>query len=89
MVLSSEERVFLVKYVFREGNRYTDLVHEQFAEKSPGTTLPHLQKVFANKIKGVHACIDARERHFNTFVRAQRLSESSVVRCLCCDHIHL
>ena len=30
-VLSIEERVFLVEYVFREGNRYTNLVQEQFA----------------------------------------------------------
>jgi hypothetical protein len=30
MVLSIEERVFLVEYVFREDNRYTDLVQEQF-----------------------------------------------------------
>jgi hypothetical protein len=34
MVLSIEERVFLVEYAFREGNRYTDLVQEQRAEKS-------------------------------------------------------
>jgi hypothetical protein len=40
-VLSIEERVFLVEYVFREGNRYTDLVQEQFAEKFPETSLPH------------------------------------------------
>jgi hypothetical protein len=33
MVLSTEESVFLVDYVFREGNRYTNLVQEQFAEK--------------------------------------------------------
>jgi hypothetical protein len=31
MVLSTEECVFLVEYVFREGNRYTDLVQKQFA----------------------------------------------------------
>jgi hypothetical protein len=37
MVLSIEERVFLVEYVFREGNRYTDLVQEQIAEKFPET----------------------------------------------------
>jgi hypothetical protein len=37
MVLSIEERVFLVECVFREGNRYTDLVQEQFAEKFPET----------------------------------------------------
>jgi hypothetical protein len=35
MVLSIEERIFLVECVFREGNRYTDLVQEQFAEKFP------------------------------------------------------
>jgi hypothetical protein len=40
-VLSIEERVFLVEYVFREGNRYTDLVQEQFAEKFPETPVPH------------------------------------------------
>jgi hypothetical protein len=37
MVLAIEERVFLAEYVFREGNRYTDLVQEQFAEKFPET----------------------------------------------------
>jgi hypothetical protein len=34
-VLSSEKHVFLVEYIFREGNRYTDLVQEQFPEKFP------------------------------------------------------
>jgi hypothetical protein len=33
MFLSNDERVYLVEYVFREGNRYTDLAQEQFAEK--------------------------------------------------------
>jgi hypothetical protein len=85
MVLSIEKRVFLVEYVFREGNRYTDLVQEQFAEKFSETPVPHrkcnsytaitayirkisqadLQKVFANKIKWVQACIDARGHHFH------------------------
>jgi hypothetical protein len=55
---------FLVEYVFREGNRYTDLVREKFAEKFPETPVPRLQKVFANKIKGFQACIDARGHHF-------------------------
>jgi hypothetical protein len=40
MVLSIEERVVLVEYVFREGNRYTDLVQEQFPEKFPETPVP-------------------------------------------------
>jgi hypothetical protein len=39
MVLSVEKRVVLVEYVFREGNRYTDLVQEQFAETFPRNTL--------------------------------------------------
>jgi hypothetical protein len=34
MVLSIEELIFLVEYVFREGNRYTELVQEQFVEKN-------------------------------------------------------
>jgi hypothetical protein len=41
VVLSIKERVFLVEYVFREGNRYTDLVQEQFTEKFPETPVPH------------------------------------------------
>jgi transposase len=41
IVLSIEERVFLVEYVFREGNRYAELVQEQFAEKFPDTSVPH------------------------------------------------
>jgi hypothetical protein len=35
MVLSVEQCVFLVEYVFRESSRYTDLVQEQFSEKFP------------------------------------------------------
>jgi hypothetical protein len=41
MVLSIEERVFLVEYVFREGSRYNDLVQVQFADKFPETPVPH------------------------------------------------
>jgi hypothetical protein len=48
MVLSIEERVFLVKYVFREDNRYTDLVQEQFAEKFLETPALHLNAVRRN-----------------------------------------
>ena len=45
VVLSIEERVCLVEYVFREGNRYTDLVQEQFTEKFPETPVPHRNAV--------------------------------------------
>jgi hypothetical protein len=37
VVLSIEECVFLLEYVFREGNSYTDLVQEEVAEKFPKT----------------------------------------------------
>jgi hypothetical protein len=37
MVLSIEECVSLAECAFRESNRYTDLVLEQFAEKFPET----------------------------------------------------
>jgi hypothetical protein len=49
MVLSIEERVFLVEYVFREGNRYTDVVQEQFAEKFPETPVPHRNAVYRDR----------------------------------------
>jgi hypothetical protein len=71
MVLSIEERVFLAEYVFREGNSYTYLVHEQFAEKCPETPLfpnADLRKMFANKIKRVWARIDARGHHFQHLI---------------------
>jgi hypothetical protein len=45
MFLSIEERLFLVEYVFRAGNRCTDLVKEQFAEKFPETPVPHRNAV--------------------------------------------
>ena len=45
VVLSIEERVCLVEYVFREGNRYADLAQEHFAEKFPETPVPHRNAV--------------------------------------------
>jgi hypothetical protein len=44
-LLSIEKCVFLVEYVFREGNRYTDSLQEQFAEKFPETPVPHRNAV--------------------------------------------
>jgi hypothetical protein len=39
-VFSIEEHVFLVEHVFGGGNRYTDLVQQQFTEKLPETPVP-------------------------------------------------
>jgi transposase len=53
LVLSVEERVYLVEYVFREGNRYTDLVQEQFAENFPETPVPH-RSAIRSRIEKFH-----------------------------------
>ncbi|MPC19334.1 hypothetical protein E2C01_012247 [Portunus trituberculatus] len=45
MVLTTEERVWLVKHVFREGGRYTDVVRQRFAEKFPDKPVPHRNAV--------------------------------------------
>jgi hypothetical protein len=42
VVLSTEERVFVVECFFPEGNRYSDLVQQQFADKFPETAVPYL-----------------------------------------------
>jgi hypothetical protein len=46
MVLSIEERVFLIEYVFLEGGRYSDLVQKQFVEKFPEAAVPHRIAVY-------------------------------------------
>ena len=45
MVLSIEERVFLVEHIFQKGNIHTDLMQEQFAEKFAETPVPHRHAV--------------------------------------------
>ena len=45
VVLSIEECVFLLEYIFQEGSRDTDLVQEKFAEKFPETPVPHRSAV--------------------------------------------
>src|SRR5215468_2344662 len=61
MVLSIEERVLFAEYGFREGNRYTDLVHEQFAEKFPETPVPHRNAVrrLIDKFRETGSVLDA------------------------------
>jgi hypothetical protein len=51
MVLSIEERIFLVAHLFREGNRYTDLVQEQFAEKFPDKHLYLIAMQFVDLLR--------------------------------------
>jgi hypothetical protein len=70
IILSIEERVFLVEYVFREGSRYTDLVQEQFAEKFPETPVPHRNAVrrLTEKFRETGSVFDARGHHFQHLV---------------------
>jgi hypothetical protein len=71
MVLSIEERVFLVEYVFREGKRYTDLVQEQFAAKFPLTPVPHRNAVrrLTEKFRETGSVLDAVDITSNTFYK--------------------
>ena len=41
MVLTTEECVWLIEHVFQEGDRYTDVVQQRFAEKFPDKPVPH------------------------------------------------
>jgi ubiquitin C-terminal hydrolase len=52
VILSIEERVFVVECVFREGKRYTDLVQEKFAEKFPETRKQICRKYLRIKSNG-------------------------------------
>jgi hypothetical protein len=80
MVLSIDERVFLIEHVFREGNRYTDLVQEQFAEKFPETPVPHRNEVrrLSQKFRETGLYRRSWTSLSIPFVSAQRLSERTV-----------
>jgi hypothetical protein len=71
MVLSIEERVFLVEYVFQDGKRYTDLVHQQFIEKFPETPIPHRNAVcrLTAKFCETGSVLDACDITSNTFYK--------------------
>jgi hypothetical protein len=82
VVLSIEERVFLVEYVFREGKRNTDLVQEQFAEKFPETPASHLrsaESVCEYNLTGSGLYRRSWASHPTAFICAQRLSERTVL----------
>jgi hypothetical protein len=74
MVLSIEERVFLVQHVFREGNRYTELVQEKFAGEFPETLVPHRNAVprLIEKFRESGSVLDAEgsRGHLNLTMRS-------------------
>ena len=61
MVLSTEERIFLIEHVFRANGEYTKAVKEKFAKKFPETALPHRNAVRAlvNKFRETGSVHDA------------------------------
>jgi transposase len=76
VVLSIEQRVFLVEYVVRKGNRYTDLVQEQFAEKFTETPVSYRTGVrrLAEKFHETGSVFDA-----NRIGRPSKLSDKKLM----------
>ena len=79
MVLSIEERVFVVENVFREGKKYTDLVQEQFAEKFPETHVPHHSAVrrLTEKVRETALVTDAEGRGRPSKLNGEKLMDIS------------
>jgi hypothetical protein len=81
VVLSIEERFFLVEYIFREGNRYSDLVQQKLVEKFPQTAVPYRKAVRRLiekcRVTGSWTSLPL------PFISAQRLSERRVAENIC------
>jgi hypothetical protein len=79
MVLSIEERIFLVEYVFREGNRYTDLLKEQFAAKLPETSVPHRSAVrrLIEKFRARGSVLEAKQSGRPSKLNGEKLMDIS------------
>ena len=45
MPLPTEERVFLIEHVFRDGDKYSAYVQERFKEQFPHTKMPHRDSI--------------------------------------------
>lgn len=79
MVLTTEERVWLVKHVFRKGDRYTDVVRERFAEKFPNTPAPHRNAVrnIIDKFHETGSVVDAKRCGRPTKLSEEKLLDIS------------
>jgi transposase len=82
-VLSIGKSVLLVEYVFREGNRYTELVQEQYAEKFPETPEPNRNAVrrLIEKFRETGSVLDAE--------RSGRPSKLNDKKLMDISHAHL
>ena len=61
MVLTIEQRVFLVEHVFRNNDKYTTEVQELFAQKFPCEDIPHRNGVrnLIVKFRTIGSVLDA------------------------------
>jgi transposase len=84
MVRSIEEHVFLVEYVFREGNRYTDLVQEQFAENFPEAPVPHHSAVprLTEKFREMGSVLDSERSGRPSKLNDKKLMDISHARLI-------
>ena len=76
MVLSTEERIFLIEHVFRANGEYTKAVKEKFAKKFPETALPHRNAVRAlvNKFRETGSVHDASRSGRPTILTEQKVN---------------
>jgi GH35 family endo-1,4-beta-xylanase len=83
MLLSVEKRVILVEYVFREANRNTDLVQEQFNEKFPQTPVHHCNAVsrLIEKFREKGSVLDAERSGIQSKLNDKMLIDISDSNC--------
>ena len=79
IVLSIEECVFLVEYVFREGIWYADLKLEQYAGKFPETPVPHRNAVrrLIEKFCETGSVLDAEQSGIPSKLNVEKLMDIS------------
>ena len=93
MVLSIEERIFLVECVFRSNGDYTEAVKQEFLERFPTTELPHRNTVrtLNRKFRETGSVHDAprsgrptilTEHKVNVALEAMTNSPTKSLRCL-------
>lgn len=79
MGISIQQRIFLVEYVFREGNNYSDLVQRLFTVKFPGVPLPSKKSVHCliEKFRETGSVLDAPRCGRPSIINADKLSRIS------------
>ena len=76
MMLSIEERVFLVEHVCRANGEYTEAVKQEFLESFPTTELPHRNAVctLISKFRETGSVYDASRSCRPTILAEQKVN---------------